>query len=132
METQDFVSKYVRLLSGITDAPREFQETAALFLLSTAVGRKWVFQSLPETAIFSDKIGTTGKLLNLWFIIIGKSRITRKSSGVMSRVEEIAKKIFGEQLLISEAFTPESLIKEMSEKSSPPKKQNRKIFWPDE
>lgn len=117
METQDFVSKYVRLLSGITDAPREFQETAALFLLSTAVGRKWVFRSLPETAIFSDKVGTTGKLLNLWFIIIGKSRITRKSSGVMSHVEEIIKKVFGERVLISEAFTPESLIKEMSEKS---------------
>ena len=115
----DFISRYVNLLAKITDAPEEFQEAAALFLLSIAVGLKWVFQSLPDTAIFSGENGITGKLLNLWFIIIGKSRITRKSSGVMRHVEEIVKKVFGEQLLISEAFTPEALIKEMSEKSVP-------------
>lgn len=115
----DFVSRYVKLLSAITDAPEEFQEAAALFLISTAVGRRWIFKSLPDTAIFGDNAGTTGKLLNLWFIIIGKSRITRKSSGVISHVEEISKKVFGEKRIISEAFTPESLIKELSEKSEP-------------
>lgn len=116
-ESFDFVRKYVRLLSKITDAPTEFQEAAALFLLSTAAGRKWVFQSIPDTAVFGDKIDITGKLLNLWLIILGKTRVSRKTSGVLSHVEGISKKVFGERRLISEAFTPEALIKEMSEKS---------------
>lgn len=112
----DFVSKYKRLLSAITDAPHFFQESAALFLLSSAVGRRWVFRSVPETKIFGDTIDKTGKLLNLWFIIIGKSRITRKSSGVIGHVEDICRKVLGEQQLLSKAFTPEFLVKEMSGK----------------
>jgi len=116
IEKFDFVGKYVRLLSGITDAPREFQESAALFLISTAVGRKFVFKSLPDAKIFGNEVGT-GKLLNLWFILIGKSRITRKTSGVLGHVEEISRKVIGEHRIISEAFTPEALIKEMSGKS---------------
>jgi len=116
IEKFDFVRNYVRLLSRITDAPREFQESAAMFLISTAVGRKWVFKSIPDATIFDDEVGT-GKLLNLWFILMGKSRITRKSSGVIKHVEEISKRVIGELRRISEAFTPESLIKELSEKS---------------
>jgi len=114
----DFVTGYVNLLCQITDSPREFQEAAALFLLSTAVGRKWIFRSLPETSVFSGKT-ETGKLLNLWFIILGKSRITRKTSGVLRHAEDICKKVFGDHRLISAVFTPEALIKEMSQKSMP-------------
>jgi len=117
MEVYDFVRKYVHFFSGLTDAPKEFQEAAGLFLLSTAIGRRWIFRSLPETAIFSKETSTTGKLLNLWFIILGKSRISRKSSGVMSHAEQLVKRVIGDQQLLSEAFTPEALIKELSEKS---------------
>lgn len=117
METHDFIEKYVKLLSGITDALEEFQEAAALFLLSTAVGRKWVFRSIPETPIFIESSKDAGKLLNLWFIILGKSRISRKTSGVISHVEEVLKRIFGEQRSLTRSFTPEFLIKEMSKKS---------------
>lgn len=113
----DFVTRYVNLLSRVTDAPEEFQEAAVLFLVATAAGRKWIFKSLPDATIFGNRVGPTGKLLNLWFILIGKNRITRKSSGVISYVEEISQRVVGEQRIISEAFTPESLIKEMSEKS---------------
>lgn len=113
----DFVKKYVRCLCAISDAPSPFQEAGALFLLSAAVGRKWVFQSIPETTIFGEENGITGKLLSLWFIIIGKSRITRKTSGVMKHVIEISKKVFGERRLLTEAFTPESLIEQMSKMS---------------
>ena len=114
----DFVTKYVNLLCRITDSPKEFQEAAALFLLSTAVGRKWIFRSLPETSVFGGKL-ESGKPLNLWFIILGKSRITRKTSGVLRHVEDICKKVFGDHRLISAVFTPEALIKEMSQKSMP-------------
>jgi DNA-binding transcriptional ArsR family regulator len=116
-DSMDFVSKYVDLLSKITDAPSEFQEAAALFLLSTAVGRKWVFRSIPEASIFSEDSKICGRLLNFWFILIGKSRITRKTSGVMSHVSEILQKIFGKPHMISEAFTPESLVEQMSKMS---------------
>jgi hypothetical protein len=119
IESDDFINKYVRLLSGITDAPKEFQEAAALLLISSAVGRRWMFRSLPDMAIFGEKVGTGGRLLNLWFIIMGKSRISRRTSGVLNPVEKITNKIIGEQQIISSAFTPESLVKEMSEKSVP-------------
>jgi DNA-binding transcriptional ArsR family regulator len=115
----DFTSKYVQLLSKITDAPQEFQEAAALFLLSTVVGRKWVFRSIPETSIFLESAQGSGKLLNMWFIFIGKSRITRKTSGVMNHVAELSRKILGTEKMITEAFTPEALIEQMAGMSEP-------------
>jgi hypothetical protein len=115
----DFVARYVKLLAQITDAPQEFQEAAALFLLSTVVGRKWVFRSIPETSIFLDNTQGSGKLLNIWFIFIGKSRITRKTSGVMNHVAELSVKVLGTEKMITEAFTPEALIEQMAEMSEP-------------
>lgn len=115
----DFVEKYVSFLAKITDAPEEFQEAAALYLISSAVGRKWIFRSIPETSIFSETSEDTGKLLNLWFILIGKSRITRRTTGVMKHVTDISEIAFGRQHMLTEAFTPEALIKQMSEKSVP-------------
>jgi hypothetical protein len=117
METHDFVREYVELLSKITDAPEEFQEAAALFLLSTAVGRKWVFQSIPETSIFGSQGNGSGRLLNLWFIIIGKSRIGRKTSGVLKHVTELVGNTIGERMIITEVFTPEALLKQIAQKS---------------
>ena len=117
MEKYDFVSRYVSLLSKITDAPKEFQAAAALFLLSTATGSKWTFRSIPDTSIFGISDENSGRLLNLWFILMGKSRITRKSSGVMKHVEDLVKKVFRKEHTLTEAFTPESLIEQMSKMS---------------
>jgi len=113
----DFVHKYVKLLARITDAPTDFLEAAALFLLSVSVGRKWMFRSIPETPLFFDNSKISGRLLNLWFILIGKSRITRKTSGVINRVIEMLKRTFEKPQMISEAFTPEALIEQMSNMS---------------
>ena len=110
----DFVNAYVTLLSAITDAPKEFQEAAALFLISTAANRKWLFRAIPEASIFGNGSKSSGRMLNLWFILIGKSRITRKTSGVINHAVEMAQKVFGEQHMITEAFTPEALIWQMS------------------
>ena len=50
----DFVNAYVNLMKRITDAPQGiYQEAAALFLISTAMGRRFQFFSVPETSIFS-------------------------------------------------------------------------------
>lgn len=118
MEKYDFVSRYVSLLSKITDAPKEFQEAATLFLLSVAVGLVWVFRSLPETSIFRHRTkDTDGKILNLWFILIGKSRITRKTFGVIKHVTDLAKDVLKKEHMLTEAFTPESLIEQMAKMS---------------
>lgn len=112
MEDFDFIEKYVKLMSNISDAPEEFFRSSAIYLLSTVVGRKFIFLSAPEVEIFSDTI--SGKLLNMWFIIIGKSRITRKST-VLSKAEQYIEYI-DPNLLLPKDFTPESFIKDLSEK----------------
>jgi len=115
---RDFISRYVKLLSNITDAPEEFQEAAALFLVSAMAGRRWTYRSIPETSIFGDRSEDFGKPLNLWFVLLGKSRIARKSTGVVRHVEDLVKDILGERFLLSKSFTPEFLVKEMAEKTS--------------
>lgn len=115
----DFIEDYKTLmmgsdsnpgLEGITDAPEEFHEAAALFLLSSAVGRKWIFCSIPEIPIFYEEDGADGggRLLNLWFVIIGKTRITRKTTGVLNKAKELMN--FLEIFTIPEAFSPQYLI----------------------
>jgi len=123
----DFISSYISLISGdpnnpekfkgITDAPRDFIEASAYFLISTFVGRKFVYVNLPETNIFSSEEELFGgTLLNLWFLIIGKSRVSRKTKGVVKRIKDLIKEI-NPDLQLSQAFTPEYLIKEMASKS---------------
>ena len=109
----DFIEKYISLLKEITDAPEEFFEASALYLVSTFVGRNFVFLSLPELRIFSDEI--SGKLLNLWFILIGKSRVARKST-VISKAEEYVEYI-APDIILPKDFTPESLVNILASKT---------------
>jgi hypothetical protein len=113
-QKDDFIQKYVNLLSRITDAPSEFQIAAALFLLSIAVGRRFIFRSLPETSIF-DPNKAMGKILNIWIITLGRSRVSRKTS-VLRQVRLLVERVFGKRILLPEAFTPEALISEMSKR----------------
>ena len=113
----DFVTEYVNFMSGITDAPKPFIEASALFLISTFCGRRFVFMSLPEAKVFGSELADTtmsGRLLNLWFILIGKSRVSRKST-VIGKVEEMIEEIDSELLLPAD-FTPEAVIRVMSQK----------------
>jgi hypothetical protein len=116
-ENKDFVTKYVEILARITDAPNEYQEAGMLFLLSTAVGRNWTFKSIPDAGIFNEQKGSKGKLLNLWFIILGKSRISRKSSGVLKHIQDLLNAISLSDTELTKSFTPEFLIKEMATKT---------------
>jgi hypothetical protein len=105
------------LLSQVTDAPEEYQEAAALFLISTVIGRNWVFRSIPDASIFSATNTFGGRLLNLWFIILGKSRISRKTSGVLKHIQDILETVVGSSKALTNSFTPEFLIKEMASKT---------------
>lgn len=112
---EDFIERYVKLMGGITDAPEEYHRACALFLLSTGVGRHFIFRSLPDAGVFSEDLGL-GKFLNLWFILIGKSRVSRKSTAV-SRAEEVVEQI-NAKLMLPADFTPQALVKVMREKST--------------
>lgn len=106
----------MKLLSRVTDAYEGFLEACGLFLLSLATGRKWIFRSLPDTSVFGEKDGKTGRFLNLWFVLLGPSRLGRKST-VIRHVKELSEKVFGIQCILTESFTPESLIAQMSKMS---------------
>ena len=116
-ENSDFITKYKELLSRITDAPSEYQEAAMLFMISTAIGRSWTLKSIPDSSIFNEEEGSKGKLLNLWFIILGKSRISRKSSGVLKHIQDLLNAISFSDAELTKSFTPEFLIKEMATKT---------------
>jgi len=110
--TDDFINSYVELMGKITDAPSEFQELASLYLMSASVGRRFIFLSVPETSIFVDDKSAKGRLLNLWVILIGKTRISRKSTGVINKVEELSEYL--KLNVLPHSFSPEYLVTEMS------------------
>jgi len=111
MNEKDFVSRHVDLLSGITDAPVESLEASALFLLSAAAGRRWIFYTAPDASLFDDENNSKGKYLNVWFILLGKSRVGRKTV-VMDKIMDFIKKIGIN--VIPNMFTPEYLVTELS------------------
>jgi len=111
MNEDDFVSRYTNLLSDITDAPVESIKASALFLLSAAAGRRWVFYTAPDASLFDDENTSKGKYLNVWFILLGKSRVGRKTV-VMNKTMDFVKRIHVN--VIPNMFTPEYLVTELS------------------
>lgn len=107
----NFIDAYVSLMSNITDAPEEFQRAAALFLISTCVSRRFVLLASAEQKFFDTSEIKTGKYFNLWYIIIGKTRISRKST-VVNRIEEFLEQI-DRTLFLRHSFTPQALIEEL-------------------
>jgi len=49
----DFISRYTKLLSKITDAPKIFIEASAICLVSTFAGRKCFFMSAIDDRLFN-------------------------------------------------------------------------------
>lgn len=109
----DFISEYKRLVREITDTPDDFIEASALFLISTFAGRKFAIYTTPEIQIYRDEHG--GKLLNVWFIFLGKTRVSRKST-IIDKVEQYIEEIAPE-IALPKDFTPESLISELAERT---------------
>jgi hypothetical protein len=117
VDTRDFISEYMEAMRSRTDAPEEFQEAVAYFLISTFAGRRWLFKSLPDMPFFSggeEGSKPMGRLLNVWFKLLGKSRITRKTS-TFSPAEEAIREL-GKDLLLPHISTPEYLHTEMAKK----------------
>ena len=114
-EEWNFIDEYISLLNSITDAPHAFKKATALYLMSTAVGRRITLLSLPETRFFEAGLGVSGKLLNLWFVLIGKTRISRKST-VVGRAEEFIREI-DSSVVLPQDFTPQSLISNLKDKT---------------
>ena len=89
--SENFMINYVDLLTSVSDAPVEFHLAASLFVLSTMTAQRFAFASAVDSPLFTEKDDDTlkGRKLNLWFLIFGKSRITRKTSALMKKIDEI-------------------------------------------
>jgi hypothetical protein len=110
---EDFVSRYVRALNCRTNASLTFKEASAIYVLSSLVGRRFFFASLPEAPIFTENtLSVGGKLLNMWFILIGKSRISRKTT-IIKKMLELFETV--EHPVLAESFSPEALISSLAE-----------------
>lgn len=109
----NFIDEYVNLVYKLTDSPVPFLKATALFLLSTFTARRFRRMSRPEMNPWSDGY-SGGQILNLWFILIGKSRITRKST-VVGYAEDLINAL-NDELLLPYDFTPQSLVTELSKK----------------
>lgn len=82
--------------------------------MSTIVGPKAVIPVTTDARIFSEGLGMTGKRLNLWFLIIGRSRWSRKST-VIGYVEDFLRATVGNEVIASTIATPEALVDELAE-----------------
>lgn len=122
----NIVERYIRVVSGnntedfpgLTDAPIPFIQGTALFLVSTFMRRNFAMASLAKSQFFikkkEDDMGIKfNDFFNLWFIILGKSRVGRKSV-TMAFMQQIIEQVFPE-LEISYTFTPQALIKNLAE-----------------
>ena len=98
-----FLEKYIKYASMRTDAPIIFHECCGLFLLSCFASR-FYFESL------------FGKVKpNIWFLLLGESSITRKTTAI-SFAEDILLTII-KDFRLADDYSPEALISDLSSKS---------------
>jgi len=109
---KNFIEEYKQFISNITDAPKEFIEASAIFLISTMCQRNFVVISKADASLLDEK--EFGRHLNLWFMFLGKSRVSRKSTTIAKAQELIG--AIDNLLLLPDDFTPQSLITELHAK----------------
>ena len=119
----DIIDKWVELVGRITDADPILIHSAGLFLVSTFA---MYFRILTSAEISFKDPFSGGKLCNLWIIIIGRTRITRKST-VISKVEDIID-VLMPAAKCSHEFTPEAFITEGALMSNT-KQQTTSMIW---
>jgi hypothetical protein len=95
---QDLIDLCYEYLSESTDSPSIYNLAASYWLASTLLGR--------STRLVTA-YATKGIAPNLWVMLIGPSRISRKTT-VTRLVREIVEELAPE-LLTAESFTPEAL-----------------------
>tara|TARA_B110000459_G_scaffold172651_1_gene194243 strand:+ start:1997 stop:4297 length:2301 start_codon:yes stop_codon:yes gene_type:complete len=110
--SDNFIQKYVRWAASKTDAAEEYQIASAFTALSS---------------VFSDwgyAVPRYGKMgLNLWFMVLGETTLTRKSTSrqLMLRMIREYEKFGGYQIDIGSDATPEgvtSILAERDKKTS--------------
>lgn len=132
----DFVTYYKHYMNGRTDAHELYKEACALFLISTMC--KWNFilwyhdiTDDQQRSDDDDEKKVEGIPLNLWFILLGKSRIARKTTCIKP-VEKLVWKITEKKLItkkygrktrdktvcarLPDLFTPEALISTLNDR----------------
>lgn len=102
--TNDFIELYCKYIEDLTDAPIEYHEPVALFMLASVLDRKMYMR-------FKQGF----RYPNVWILILGDSTLSRKST-----CQNIARKIMQEVsnkthiFQLAEDSTPEGLIDSLS------------------
>jgi len=128
-EPKGFIETYIHTWDIMTDAPKESQEACALTLLSTCAGRNAsIITGLSKSVTnMLDKSKTpkvSGFPLNVWFILLGKSRLSRKTTAI-TPVEDMFRNI-NKNLMLSAVFTPQAITEELHKRGKTDKPQ---IAW---
>src|SRR5579862_7136547 len=92
-----FITEYQELMREISDISVDFTEATAHYLLSTFAGRNFYANVLSDISF--GKTQMSDRYLNVWYILMAKSRIGRKSSGVTNKCEDIVNDIKPDLLL---------------------------------
>ncbi len=122
-----FIETFVDTMKLVYDAPDKFLDSSALSLISTFAGRKAVIntginKSIVDIAYYT--MNSSGSYLNLWYMLIGTSRESRKST-VLNIVREFIQCI-RKDMLIPPGFSPEKLTQILSERS---KEERPEALW---
>ena len=121
LRVMDFVPYFAEYSTGITGTSKLFRESVALWLISTMASFKWRISDVGYSTSFL--------YLNIWFMLIGKSRISHKST-----IIKPAKKLVGEiterkrienekkdidywvNARLEDQFTPEALVSALNDR----------------
>ena len=94
----DLIDNYVEYATEVCDAPKIYHLAMGYFVVSSILGR-----AVRLVTPFARK----GIAPNIWVLLMGPSRITRKSTAMRLGVEII--EAVAPQILIPASFTPEAL-----------------------
>ena len=97
----DLIDKYVEYAKISTDSPELYHKVASYWIASTLLGRYASVQTSYTTII-----------PNVWAIIIGPSRVTRKTTA-MYMAERIIREI-NKDMIFPASFSPEAIYEELS------------------
>ncbi len=121
LRVMDLVEYFCEYSIGITGTSKLFRESVALWLISTMACFKWRVSDVGYQTIFLS--------LNIWFMLIGKSRISHKSTIIKPAkrlVDEITEKRkielkkkdteYWVNARLEDDFTPEALVSALNER----------------
>jgi len=125
----DYVNTWKTLLDHRTDAHWCFKEITGLFLLSAIVSGQWQFMDFSRASIDESGNIQGGLFLNLWVMMLGKSRIARKTTVIRYVTDMIRKLSYNQEvptgngdetisinMLLPHEFNPASFVRIMNQR----------------